>query len=515
MGAAMKTEPTSLAVNELPEQTSPEPISISPSATMPGSDDLDDLSKKNAPKTPPPVIPTGPYGPIVFIDGKQITISQPAMVHDFCATCDVRYDTERGHHVQFSEVSGEWEKKNPEQAMWAVTAYVMQLSVRLELPELVVKCKPSFLNNILKLVEGYAPLPKPSNPKLIPVENGVLDLSSGSVEFRRIRKDDYLTFKLKVPYVPGAKCPRFLSELIRPVLDGDDEQLLQHDFGRQLIPGNEAQTMSLFMGTAGSGKSILLLIHEGILGQECVAHLRSDKLNGNFETHAFQGKSILVGKDVNPDYLLKSGADMIKSLTGGDWCETEQKYGGKHGMWGTFYVNVTANSRLLVGLNDDAGAWRRRLVCYNFSRESPAKRIPKFHDVLLREEGPGILNWLLEGCLAHQAELAEYGVLRLTVAQQKRVDDLIMESDPERSFVKQCIKKGAGNLSSEELLDAYQAFARERNWHVPSEQAALTKINKLIPMLFGGAKSTNVEREGRGLRGFKGVVFKHEEPAAA
>lgn len=78
----------------------------------------------------------------------------------------------------------------------------------------------------------------------------------------------------------------------------------------------------------------------------------------------YQGKSILVGKDVSHDYLLKNGAAMIKSLTGGDWLETEQKYGGKFGMRGTFFVIITANSRLpiAIAINGDASAWRRRLV---------------------------------------------------------------------------------------------------------------------------------------------------------
>lgn len=510
----METGPYLIPRNAAAEQTPPiSPANLAPSScASPGN--LDNLSKKKSSTASPTDIPKGRFGPIAFIEGKQVSISQPALVDDFCGTCDFRFDTERGHHVQFSEVSGIWEKKTPEQAMWAITAYVLQLSVRLKLPELVTKCKPSFLNSILKLVEGYAPLEKPSNPKLIPVEDGVIDISAGSLEFRRFRKNDYLTFKLKVPYVPGATCPRFLNELLRPVLSEDEVQHLQRNFGRHLIDGNEAQVISLFIGSAASGKSVLLSVLEGILGVERIAHLRSDKLNGRFETHSFHGKSVLVGKDVSPDYLLKAGATVIKSITGGDWFETEQKYGGKFGMRGTFYVVITANSRLLIGLNDDADAWRRRLVYYDFSRQIPAKRIPNFDQVLLREEGSGILNWLLEGCLAHQAELAEHGTLELTEAQQKRVDDLIMESDPERSFVKQCIKKGAGNLSSEELLDAYQAFARERNWHVPSEQAALTKINKHIPVLFGGAKSTNVERDGRGIRGFKGVQFIGEEVEA-
>lgn len=487
--------------------------------SLPGGQEIpdapDDLSNKNVPEIPPTLIPEGPYGAIVFVDGSHVVVNQPAMVADFCANCDFGYDPESHHHVQFSESSGTWEKKKPEQAMWAITAYVMQLSVRLKLPELVAKCKPSFLNNILKLVEGYAPLGKPPSPFLIPVDNGVIDTSSGSPEFRPFRKEDYFTFKIHVPYVPEAKCRRFLDELVRPVFGEEDEHLLQRDFGRQLLAGNKAQTISLFTGKAGSGKSILILVLEGILGTGRIAHLRSDKLNGNFETHAFHSKSVLVGKDVDPDYLTNKGASTIKSLTGGDWFETEQKYGGKFGMRGTFYVNVTSNSRLLIGLKGDADAWRRRLVLYHVSRQNPPQRVPYFEEVLLREEGSGILNWLLEGCFAHQRELAEHGILRLTEAQQKRVDDLIMESDPAHSFAQKCIKKSKGNLTSAEILKAYVAFAKEHNWTLLSEQVFFTKLRPVLLKLFGGQKGHDIMRNGAAGQGYRGVQFINEEEGAA
>lgn len=478
-------------------------------------DDPDALSQKKVPKKSPPVVPEGPYGAVVFIDGGHVVINQPAMVVDFCGSCDFGYDTERGRHVQFSKSSGIWEPKTLKQAMWKVTAYVQQLSVRLKLPELVAKCKPSFLNNILQMVEGYAPLGKTPSSKLIPVENGVLDVSSGALEVRPFRKEDYFTFKIHVPFVPKAKCPRFLDELIRPVFGKEDECLLQRDFGRQLLAGNQAQTISLFTGKAGSGKSILILILKGILGTGRIAHLRSDKLGGNFETHAFHGKSVLVGTDVDPDYLSNNGASTIKSLTGGDWVETEQKYGGKFGMYGTFYVNITSNSRLLIGLKGDADAWRRRLVYYQVSRDNPPQRVSHFEEVLLREEGSGILNWLLEGCLAHQRELAEHGTLKLTEAQQQRVDDLIMESDPARSFARKCIKKAKGNLTSGEILKAYVAFAKAHNWTLLSEQVFFTKLRPALLELFEVQQGHDIMRDGAAVRGYRGVQFIKDEEEVA
>lgn len=473
--------------------------------TRPAPEDADNLSSQNA---APPV---GPYGAIVFVKGDNGVINQPAAAADFSAKCKYRFCSLRSEHFKFSSVSGIWEKKTPKEALWDVTTYIKELSDSIQLPQMSAKCTPAFLKNILQLVEGHAPLPQPTSSKLIPVANGVLDLSSGKAVLRPFAEDDYFTFKLKIPYVPGAKCERFMNELIRPALGSEDEDLLKRDLGRVLVRGNDAQTLSIYTGPGGSGKTVLVSILEEVIGPDMFAHLRSDKISGRFETHAYQGKSVLVGKDVSPNYLSHAGASMIKSFTGADWFETEQKYGGKFGMRGTFYVIITANSRLPIAINGDASAWRRRLVCYDFNRKTPPKRIPNFDQVLIREEGEGILVWLVEGCLAHQAELSEHGTLKLTEAQQKRVDDWIMESEPERSFAEQCIVQRPGTVSVEEICDAFADFARQRKWRVPSMQAFCTKLPHILVEMFGVQRSNHIMRNGAAVRGFKGVTFKQEE----
>ncbi len=50
------------------------------------------------------------------------------------------------------------------------------------------------------------------------------------------------------------------------------------------------------------------------------------------------------------------------------------------------------------------------------------KPIPDFDQTLVETEGPGILNWMIEGAVRVLAELDSYGRFRLTAAQQKRVD---------------------------------------------------------------------------------------------
>lgn len=62
-----------------------------------------------------------------------------------------------------------------------------------------------------------------------------------------------------------------------------------------------------------------------------------------------------------------------------------------------FNVVVTSNSRLVVFLEGDADAWRRRLAIVSFTKTKPSEAIPKLAERILAEEGPGVLNFMLDG----------------------------------------------------------------------------------------------------------------------
>jgi phage/plasmid-associated DNA primase len=247
-----------------------------------------------------------------------------------------------------------------------------------------------------------------------------------------------------------------------------------------------------------------------MIGEHRVAQLRSDKLNSRFETHAFHGKSTLVGKEVPSDYLSKEGAGMIKALTGSDRLDAEVKYGGKLAIRGDFYLVITSNARLKLHLQDDESAWDRRLVCYSFSRRVPAQRVPNFDQLLFREEGAGILNWLIEGYLKHRQELQEHGCLLLTPSQKERVSDLLHESRGQCNYLQDELTPAEGTVTSEELWLRYVKYAAARKWNLLSEQQFKTVLPTLMLQHFGVSRRNDIVRRGTMVRGFKGVMFKHE-----
>lgn len=320
------------------------------------------------------------HGPLLLVEGKSTKLNLPAAAAMLARDNRWGYSKDLAGLHQFHEAEGIWTKIDDRAAVGQVNAFVKRIADHRNAPSLLFKRTPSQANSIISLVKTTSLMGERPGPErhLVPVANGVLDLSGTEPRLLPHSAEYFFSCKASKPFIPGARCPRFLGELLAPALAEEDIELLQRDFGRLLVPGNPTHTISILQGVGGSGKSKLISIIEAILARQRVAHLRTSHLASRFETHAFQGKDLLVGKDVLPNFLMGPGAAMIKSLSGGDWFETEQKFGGKLPMVGNFHIIVTTNHRPLISIADDDEAWRRRLILYNFSRVRPDRIIPDF-----------------------------------------------------------------------------------------------------------------------------------------
>lgn len=500
-------EPGTGAVHQLSSNDAGAPASFSTDHDKgddtTASDDSDDHVSK--PSGEDPIILE--HGPLVVKSVGKPFLNAPAVAARFVRDFGVCADGQQ--YFRYSAEEGIWQPLKAADAVMLVCRLIKSLAETEKSLRLLAKAGAPVARGILTLVHSISPMKECSanSACLVPLADCVLDLSGDEAVTRPYRREDYFTVKLPVSYDAGASCPRFLNELVKPSLpDAADLSLLQRDFGRQLIAGNKAQTISILKGQGGSGKSVLVSILERLIGDHRVAQMRSDKLNGRFETHSFHGKSTLVGKDVSPDYLRNEGTAMVKALTGADRLDTEKKYGGRFSMRGDFYMVITSNSRLIVSLNGDESAWRRRLLCYEFDRKMPLVRVPDFDQVLLEEEGSGILNWLIEGYYAHRKELQQTGCFQKTQAQTRRVDDMLNESDGERAFLREALVAEDLGVTVRELWEGYVDYARERGWRLPPQQAFLTRLPNLMLELYGVARRNDLKRNGFACRGFAGLA---------
>lgn len=350
---------------------------------------------------------------------------------------------------------------------------------------------------------------KTDHGEFLPVANGMLRLQDRAL--LPFSPSYRCRHKLAVKYDASAFPTKFMEILLRPALEPSDITLIQRWSGLALIGVNLSQKIMLLTGTAGGGKSTLVSVLTGIIGNGNVGMLRTELLNDRFEIGRLMGKTLLYGPDVPEDFLSKRTASSLKSLSGGDIMTAEFKNSNESPQVKCqFNLIVTSNSRLTVYLEGDADAWRRRLVIVRYERGKPSTPIPNFAEKIVAEEGPGVLNFMLDGLDALRRDNWN---LHLNERQQARVDDLLLESDSHREFVRDCLVKdsAAPGMTKAEVFSAYVDYCERREW-IPLPKPRFGKLGpEVIAQLFGlSVRGDIVGPDGKQNDGWKFLRLKKE-----
>ncbi|TPE52603.1 DNA primase family protein [Amaricoccus solimangrovi] len=262
-----------------------------------------------------------------------------------------------------------------------------------------------------------------------------------------------------VEYDPAADCPewRAFLELVLP--DPEVRACFHRSMGATLFGRNEPQCAFLFRGSGGNGKSTAVNMIAHVLGESggyavpCKIELFLATANESAgkatpEEVDIPGARALIASE--PDPTDELSAKRIKALTGGD---PRPARGLNQGQ---FYYRPTAFPILSFNRtprikNEDEGT-RRRLVFIPFEvnlRALPEdrRRSPIEVERALKAEGPGVLNWMLEGWRAYR-ERADAGIgappgIDPPEAMRALKDSLLEHADPIGEFIKDCCRSDA------------------------------------------------------------------------
>jgi len=403
-----------------------------------------------------------------------------------------------------------------------IASRILEISRELGLPSLERKRTNSSLNHIVAHLKGISEKKNAFKrlKTIVHLDNGVIVFKdNGDADFCSFSPEFYSRNQCPIPFEPEAKCERFLNELLYPAVTPDDAALLQKYAGLSLLGNNLIQKFLILDGEPGRGKSTLVLVIRALVGQDNTTELRTKHLNERFELFRYLKRTLLTSVDVPGNFLSEKGAHVIKGLVGGDWFDAEQKGGtGSFPFQGNFCMLITSNSRLQVRLDGDTGAWRRRLLIIRFNAPEPAKVVPDFNEVLIRDEGSGILNWALQGLGMLLQDIKERGTITLTEAQKNIVDALLAESDSLRQFlIENVVSDEDSDLTVTEIIEAYAEYCPIKGWNPKPITVIQRELERLMLELFKTTKSNSIAREDedsgktKSHRGFRRVNFKEEE----
>ena len=452
---------------------------------------------------------TAHYGPAYKLEGG-LKINEFHFAAKFKTERKVLWEPLEREFYEYDTASGLWKCVSTETLKFQLGLDLKRVSDQTGVDDFIFARTDGrlggWLNSLKGMVEEKEAFKRPTS-KVIHCCNGMLAFDCSPPELRTFHPDYRSRNASPFSFNPEAECPEFINGLLKPALDEDDIELLKLWAGSVLLGQNPAQRLMVIMGTPGGGKSTVIEVIEKVIGEQNVAQIRTEHLGKQFEMYKFLGKTLLTGKDVDPEFLNERHASVIKALVGNDLLDAEKKNGNEQfQLRGCFNVAITCNARLTVRLKGDVGAWERRLLLLEYARPKPEKRIADYAGKLIRDEGSGILNWMVEGALKYLAEVEEFGDIRLTPSQSERVDRLLKESDSLRQFVEtRVVKAPLHDLTSEELYRAYGDFCEEMGWRSFDQRELKAGMGDLMMQVHKVRQRHDISRGMETKRGFKGV----------
>ena len=338
-----------------------------------------------------------------------------------------------------------------------------------------------------------------ADPWLLNTPDGVVDLKTGILRPHRI--EDYMT---KITAIgPGGNCPLFLAFLDR-IMSGDHEVIsyIQRVFGYGLTGEIIEHALFFWYGTGANGKSVLLSTVSGLLGDYHTAAPIETFTVSNSDRHptdlaGLRGARLVSASETEEGRRWAEAK--IKQLTGGDRIAARFMRQDFFTYQPAFKLIIAGNHKPSLRSVDEA--IRRRFHLVPFAVTIPEHERDLELTKKLKAEWPGILAWIIQGCLEWQKT-----GLRPPAAVRKATDAYLESEDAIAAWLEErCERDPNAWESSTTIFASWSAWAAAAGEYVGSQKQLTQKLEKR-----GGfvGKRTN---KSQGMSGMSGLRILPEE----
>ena len=401
---------------------------------------------------------------------------------------------------------GEWKSLNETEILNDLEELVSRLCTDSD-NDGKIQVSESELRETLQIVKrkAYSGSMPQMNPDIIPVSNGVLRWVEATQDFDFVDyTPEIMVFdRMPIKYDPTATAPQFKAVLQEIIPDTEDRRVAQEYLGAALFSVNLTRKFLLCYGEGGCGKSVLILFLTKILGSSRVFDLNIESVKHDYALAGLKTQTLLTASEAASRVLCTDGAEWVKKAVGGDFFQTQMKFRNeKSDHHGTFSLVIVSNNRLRFQYEGRGDEWRDRVIPIFFDQHIPEERRELgLVDRLLREEGPGIFNWFLEG--ARRVRRNKWRIT-LSPVQRDRVERLLALSNPMKVFVQNHIKPCAGkNILSSEALAKFIDVREEAGLPNLSPEAFYKLLATAMAEVYRVAGVNSLPGKQRGYRGFE------------
>jgi putative DNA primase/helicase len=238
------------------------------------------------------------------------------------------------------------------------------------------------------------------NPYVLGTPVGYVDLHTG----RPMAPDPSLFITMSTMVAPDESCPiPQWTAFLNQVTGGDPgvARLLQQWLGYSLTGDTREQKLAFVYGPGGNGKSVLMHTAADILGT--YAHRANPVTFATGERHsteiaAMRGKRFVYCSETERGQTWAAGR--IKDITGGDKLRARFMRQDEFEFQPEFKLIVSGNDEPQIESVDQA--MRRRFFVIPFDQQFEGSNQDSHLKEKLKREWPGILHWMIQGCLDWQ-----------------------------------------------------------------------------------------------------------------
>ncbi|QNS09205.1 DNA primase family protein [Streptomyces xanthii] len=320
------------------------------------------------------------------------------------------------------------------------------------------------------------------DPYALCTPGGIVDLRTGVVRTPDPDHDFHSRSTQVAPAsVPTPLWDRFLGDTFGDDAEGREMiDFLQLMLGYSVTGDVGGQVLPFLFGAGKNGKSVLLDVVMKLMGDYADAAPPGFLMSRPYDGHPtdlaeLHGRRIVVCHEIKPGDRFDEAR--VKLLTGGDRIKARRMRQDFFSFQPTHKLWLVGNHRPEVGTGGFA-FWRRmRLI--PFERVvSDERRIDNLADILVTEEGPGILGWLIDGArryLGGEKDLT--GPERVRIATTAYADT---EDHTGRFLSESCALETGERTEQAGLYVTYRKWCGNEGASPVSSRAFAVRVRELL-----------------------------------
>ncbi len=323
-----------------------------------------------------------------------------------------------------------------------------------------------FVDGLLKQIDLVSYLNPEYKRGKLNFTNGTLDLDSLTLQDHAAA--DYLFYCLPYAYDPAATCPKFKEYLSYVLPDKDEQQTVKSYLGCCFMEV-KVEKMLCLMGDGGNGKSVLLDIISGILGEANVSHVNLDNI-ASYSQNADNYRLALENKIINI-----SSESRFKGIDLSVWKQlaslepvTAHSFHRNRYLIKNYARTIYAMNSLPANYEDITNGYFRRLLIVGFNVTIPEeKRNLSLAKEIVREESAGVMNEVVRAIRRFKEE----GSVHVSKKAEQLVTRLTLESDSVALWLEHYgivpAPYGKGSPTLKDSYNLYQNFCEEEIFTAP------------------------------------------------